>query len=101
MFSAAEREAYLKKLRGRLRRWGGRWQELQGRREEAQADVRLRTARQLRQARRQRDAALKRLAELRHGGQAMWNETRQRLQGIAARLNEAVREASGKPGKHS
>jgi hypothetical protein len=84
MFSSEERDAYQAKMAAQRRQWQARLAELQAKREEAEADMRLKYQRQYREAVRERDEATRRLRRLRR--EAMWQGVRARLHGLAGLL---------------
>lgn len=95
MFGTEEQEAYRDKIKAQLRQWEARLEELRARRQEAEADARLKLNRQLREASEQRQEALRKLRSLERRG-LRWHEARDRLQSLADRLRETLREAAGR-----
>lgn len=96
MPNAEEREAYREKIRAQVRQWEARLEELRAKKDEAAADIRLKLNRQVREAERSRDEAMQSLRKLERRGGVLWQGTRDRLQSLADRLRETVRDLSGR-----
>ena len=96
MDGAEEREAYRDKIKAQIRQWEARLEELRGKKEEAEADTRLRLGHQMREAMRAREEAARKLQALERRGGVLWEGTRDRLQSLADRLRETLRGAAGR-----
>ena len=95
-----EREAYRDKIRAQLRQWEARLEELRGKKEEAEADARIKIAQQLREATRQHEEVLRKLRGLERRRVVLWEGTRDRLQSLADRMRETLRDLTGRIRQH-
>lgn len=100
MLSPEEREAYRDKIKAELRQWEARLEELRGKKQEAEADARLKLNRQLREASEQREEAIRKLRALERRRGLLWRDTKERLQSLADRMRETLREAARRVKKH-
>ncbi len=101
MFGTEEREAYRDKIKAQLHQWEARLEELKGKKQEAEADARLKLNRQLREATEQREEAIRKLRSLERRRGVLWQGTKERLQSLADRMRETLREAAGRVKKRT
>ena len=88
-----ERDAYVEKMKSRLDAWNAEIDRLEARAREAEADARIRYAKQIESLKAQRAEAEEHLARLRTAGDAAWKDFTTGIEGAWDAMEDALKSA--------
>ena len=90
----SDRDAYVEKMKARLDQWSADLDRLEARAKEAEADMRQRYDKQVKELRAQRDEVEARLRELQQAGEASWKRLRDTMESAWDEMTRGFRDAA-------
>jgi hypothetical protein len=89
----SSKEAYQRKLEGKLKEWKADFDKLKAKAEQSSGDAQLDYEKQLKSLKHRRDAVEERLAELREASESAWEDVKHRAEDAWGAMEDALSSA--------